>query len=70
MDPANEVGFDALASGDFHVGWGSLVVAGVGVALVLGAIGTGTVELLLAGIVLLAVGVGIFVDAWAHGFFH
>ena len=61
-------GISALLDGNYHVGWGALVVVGGGVLLVLGLIAG--VELLYLGIVLLLIGGGILVDTWAHQWYH
>ncbi len=58
----NDLGFRALGSGDFHIGYAALGVVVLGLLLL-------PVHLWV-GVVLVILGTGIFVDAWAHGFFH
>lgn len=60
--------WSGLFEGTYHVGLGAIVVAGVGIALVLGLLGADA--LLLTGLLLVIVGTGILVDTWAHGFLH
>jgi hypothetical protein len=60
--------WSSLLNGDYHVGWGAIVVAAAGVVLALGLLAGSS--LLLLGLVLLVVGTGILVDTWAHGYEH
>ncbi len=60
--------FSALASGDYHVGWGAIAIGAAGVLLVLGLVAGPSLAIL--GLLLLVVGTGILVDTWSHGFVH
>ena len=64
----NQEGVDAFATGRYHVGYGAIAVAALGTLLILGGVSGSAV--MVVGIVLLAIGVGILVDTWAHGYFH
>jgi hypothetical protein len=63
MDVTNQTGLRALFSGDYHVGYAALALAILGIVFVIAGP-------LVLGIVLVVLGVGIFVDTWAHGYFH
>jgi hypothetical protein len=59
---ADQRTWEAFASGEFHIGYGAIVVVVVGLLLL-------RVSLVL-GVLLVIVGTGILVDAVAHQFLH
>jgi hypothetical protein len=55
----NSAGFDALASGNFHVGYAAIGVVLLGLFVLAAAP--------WLGVVLVVLGTGIFVSMWARG---
>lgn len=58
----NQQGYESLSSGEFHVGYAALGVVVLGVLLLAVS--------LWVGVLLVILGTAIFVDCWAHGWFH
>ena len=65
---ANSTGWNSLLTGEYHVGYAAIGLAGLGFAIVLG-VASGPV-LLCIGLLVLAIGVAILVDTWSNGYFH